>query len=210
LIPGLATPTLSYGNAGTLSFNNSSASSGYTTAAGFAASGDINATLAAKSGAFNLNSSSYFAFTLSLGAAAGISYNITDISFGSRQTSSGPTTLALYESKDGFNSDIHSLGNLTVATTSTWAAEDFPGIQISLPDNNTSIAFRIYGSGGSSASSGNWRIDDFAITVVAVPEPPTFALLLPGGLAVFCGMYLKLVSRHYSSSTTRCNSASVL
>lgn len=209
-LPGLATPTLSFGNAGTLSFNNSSPSAGYTTAAGFAASGDTNATLAARSVAFSLANSSYFTFAMILAPTAGSSYTVTDISFGSRQTSSGPTALALYESNDGFNADVHSLGTLTVATSGLWVAEDFSGIKISLPDNSTSVAFRIYGSGGTSAAAGNWRMDDLAVTVAAAPEPMTLALAVTGGLAVFCRLRFKSFSQRDNNSTTRSSSASVV
>lgn len=187
-IAGL-TPVFSYGNAPSLSFSTTSASSGYTTAAGFAASGGNNAYLTARTGAFNAGTSSYFSVSLSLSPAAGTACKVTDVSFGSRQTSTGPTRLALYESTDGAN--FSSAGSvLNVSTSSTWAAEDFSGIAISLPDDGSTVYFRIYGSDGlGTAGSGNWRIDDLAVTVETVPEPSTLALAalasLPGLVALW-------------------------
>jgi hypothetical protein len=41
------------------------------------------------------------------------------------------------------------------------------------------LTLRIYGSGGSSASAGNWRIDDLSVTLAvgAIPEPSTYAAI---------------------------------
>jgi hypothetical protein len=181
------TPAFSYGNAPSLNFYATSVSSGYTTAAGFAASGGNNALLTARTGPFNTDTSSYFSLSLSLSPAAGTGYKVTDISFGSRQTGTGPTRLTLYESADGAN--FSSAGSvLNVSTNSAWAAEDFSGIAISLPDDGSTVYFRIYGSDGlGNAGNGNWRIDDLAVTVETVPEPSTLALAtlasLPGLIA---------------------------
>jgi hypothetical protein len=183
MIAGLTT-AFSCGNAGSLSFNATSASSGYVTAAGFAASGGNSAYLTARTGTFNAAISTYYLLSLTLSSAAGTPCKVTDISFGSRQTGTGPTKLALYESSDGHNFSADG-SVLNVNTSSTWAAEDFSGIAISLPDDGSTVYFRIYGSDGlGSAGSGNWRIDDLAVTVVTVPEPSTLALAtlasLPG------------------------------
>lgn len=185
VVAGLSTPTLT-SSAATLSFNNTSASgtsgNDYTTAAGFAASGGNNAAVTAQSGAFDIATSTYFAFSLSLSLAAGTAYNISDISFGSRQTGTGPTNLFLYESTDGSN--FSSLGSiLAVTNDSIWKAEDFSGISISLLDDSSTTYFRIYGSNGTGSGTGNWRVDDLAVTLAPVPEPSTVVLASVGGLA---------------------------
>lgn len=181
VVDGL-TPAFSYGNAGSLNFNTTSASSNYVSAAGFAASGGNSAYLTARTGAFSTANSSYFLLSLSLSPAAGTACKVTDISFGSRQTGTGPTKLALYTSTDGSNfSPAGSV--LNVSASSTWAAEDFSGLAISLPDDGSTVYFRIYGSDGvGSAGTGNWRIDDLTATLLTVPEPSALALTPLAGL----------------------------
>jgi hypothetical protein len=191
-ISGLTT-SLSFGNAASLSYNNTSPSGGYTTHAGFAASGDNNAYVAARPGAFDLTTNTYFSFNLSLAASAGTAYSITDISLGSRSTSTGPSSLALYFSQD--NSSFSAVGSAqAVNQDSGWAAVDFSGAAIALPNDGSTVYFRLYGSGGSSTSSGNWRIDDLAVTltsVAAVPEPATLTLAIIGGMACFFALRRK-------------------
>jgi hypothetical protein len=181
VIDGL-TPALSFGNATWLSYNTTSASSGYATAAGFSASGGNNAYLTAHTGTFSTVNSSYFLLSLSLSPAAGTAYKVTDISFGSRQTGTGPTKLALYKSTDGSNFSPAGT-TLNVSPNSTWVAEDFSGLAISLPDDCSTVYFRIYGSDGSGiAGTGNWRIDDLAATLMTVPEPSILVLAPLAGL----------------------------
>lgn len=73
VISGLTT-SFSFGNAASLSYNNTSPSGGYTTHAGFAASGDNNAYVAARPGEFDLATNTYFSFNLSLNASAGTAW----------------------------------------------------------------------------------------------------------------------------------------
>ena len=171
-----------------MSFNATSPSGSYTTAAGFLASGGTNAAVIAKTGALNtaFGGSTYLGYDLSLSAASGVSYNITDVSLGSRQTGTGPTTLSLYDGTDGFTSTSNLLSSVTVATTSTWTADDFAGISVSLPNDGSTVSFRIYGSGGTgNAGTGNWRTDDLAVALMSIPtpEPSTLALVTVGGLS---------------------------
>jgi len=175
--PGLTVADLTRGdNDGTSPafFSGNSHSSGYTTAAGFAASGGNNAAMDCYSGALNLSSSTFFTTALTL---SNLPYAITiaDVSFGSYSTSTGPTTLSLYASLDGFVSDFRLLGQVTVLNNSTWAAVEFSNLSLSLNPGKT-VSLRLYGSGGSGvSSSGNWRMDDLSLIIktsltVSVPS----------------------------------------
>ncbi len=165
--PGLTLADLSRGgNDGTspVFLSTTSPSSGYTTAAGFAASGGDNAAVDCYSGALNLSSSTFFTTALTLSNPS-YAITITDVSLGSYSTSSGPTTLSLYASSDGFVSDFRLLGQVAVLANSTWAVVEFPNLSLALNPGQT-VSLRLYGSGGSGiSSSGNWRMDDLAFIV---------------------------------------------
>jgi hypothetical protein len=190
---GLTVSSLSQSNSGasvTL-LNASSPSSGYSTAAGFAASGGTNAEIVARVGALNMGASgsAYFAFNLSLSAASTLSYDVTNISLGSRSTGTGPQLLSLYDSSDGFASSS-LLSSVSVAANSTWAGVSFNDLSVSIPNDSSTVSFRIYGSNGtgSNSSSVNWRIDDLGVAlspVSSVPEPSTADLSILGGLFCF-------------------------
>ncbi len=184
---GLTTPILGQGNnhGTTALLTATSASTTYTTAAGFANSGTTNAGAAAFTGVLNTATSTYFNTSLTLSPAAGASYTLTDVSLGSRSTSTGPVTLSLYDSTDSFATVFNLLGTVTVSANSVWAASDFSGLSVSIPADSSTLSFRIYGSGGTgSAASGtaNWRIDDLTFSVSEVPEPSTLAFLGLGSL----------------------------
>lgn len=137
-------------------------------------SGTFNASFAAVSGAFNSATSS--AFSLTLTPAAGYQVSLSSVSFGSRSTASGPTSISLRTSADSYGADVYST---TVATTSSWALLSSGSLTSITGTALNPLNLRIYGSGGSSASSGNWRIDDLSVTVVvsAIPEPSTYAAI---------------------------------
>jgi hypothetical protein len=166
-------------NGTTAPFTTTSASSAYTTAAGFTASGSTNIGAAVLAGALSTSTSTYLAFSLSLDSSSTLSYTLTDISFGSRSTGTGPQTLSLYVSTDGFTSDFTSLGSVSAANNSTWAAKDFSGLSLSVPNDDSTLSFRIYGSGvvgTPTAGTATWRVDDVGVTLVPVPEPSILAL----------------------------------
>jgi PEP-CTERM motif len=184
---GLTVSPFSRGNdqgiTGGVLFNATSASTSYTTAAGFANSAGTNAVADTLGGTLNTSSSTYFSTALSLDLSASFFLTITDVSLGSRSTSTGPTTLSLYGSTDGFSSDSELLGSITVTANSVWAADDFSSLSLAINPGET-VSLRLYGSGGSgTASSGNWRIDDLAIALSSspVPEPSSLALVALGG-----------------------------
>jgi uncharacterized protein YgbK (DUF1537 family) len=187
---GLTTPILSQGNNNgtTALLTTTSASTAYTTAAGFSNSGTTNAGAAARTGALvtGASGSAYFATSLTLGPSSPSSYTLTDISLGSRQTSTGPQLLSLYESTDNFATVSTFVEAISILNNSVWTAHDFSGLSIAIPNDSSTLSFRIYGSAGTgstSAGTANWRIDDLAMTLVTtvVPEPSTLALLGGGG-----------------------------
>lgn len=167
----------------TLTNANSSGSTGYS-----GASGTFNASFAAVSGAFNGTTSSAFVFTLT--PSAGYTVSISSITFGSRSTASGPTALAIRTSSDNFASNAYST---SVSANSTWGLVNSGALTSITGTNLNPLTVRIYGSGGSSASAGNWRIDDLHVTLTvsaaAIPEPSTYAAIL--GCAALTGVLIR-------------------
>jgi hypothetical protein len=175
-------------NGTTTPFSITSASTAYTTAAGFSNSGSTNVGAAVLAGAFSTSTSTYLGFNLSLSSSSALSYTVSDVSFGSRSTGTGPQLFSLYVSTDGFTSDFTSLGTLPALNNATWAAFDFSGLTVALNNNDSTLSFRLYGSGvvgTPSAGTATWRVDDFAATLTptVVPEPSVAALGVLGGLA---------------------------
>lgn len=175
-------------NGTTAPFTSTSGSTAYTTAAGFSNSGSTNLGAAVATGAFSTASSTYFTTSFSLSSSSTLSYTLSDVSFGSRSTGTGPQQLSLYMSTDGFTSDFTSLGSVNVLNNSTWAAIDFSGLSVAIPNDDSTVSFRIYGSGvvgNPTAGTATWRIDDVAFEIGSVPEPSVAALLGLGGLGLF-------------------------
>ncbi len=129
---------------------STSASSGY-----FGASGGNNASIAAKEGILSISTSSYFEVTLT--PAANEQVDLSGMSFGMRSTSSGPASYSIYSSIDGY---ANSLAMGSISNNSTWTLNNLSFSTSLTGEAGSAVTIRIYGSGGSSASSGNWRIDD--------------------------------------------------
>ncbi len=156
-------------------FNTVNPSSGYSGSHGI--SGFHNASIAVVGGALDMVTSTYFEF--SLAPSAGYSLQATTFEVGSRSTASGPTTLTLFASTDGFTTSTQ-LGSASVLNNSTWALVSLPGFDYAA-SLDTPITFRLYGTDGTGGSAiSNWRIDDVDLGVVAIPEPPTYAVMLVG------------------------------
>lgn len=153
----------------TLTLANASASSGYT-----GASANYNASFATVAGAFNVNSSSAFTFTLT--PASGYQVSVSSISFGSRSTASGPVSLAIRTSADNYASNVFAS---SVTANSVWSLQTASSLSSITGTSASPLSVRLYGYGGTSASAGNWRIDDLnvTLTVSAVPEPSTYAAI---------------------------------
>lgn len=180
-LSNLAVSTIAQFNTTTTGGTTSSASSGYSfllDGTTTAASGSTNLIFSAKPGNMLTGSSSYMSVTLT--PSTGYSGTVSAIGFGSRSTTSGPTTLSLRSSLDNWATEV---AGFSPATSSTWA---YFTSTFSTPltiASGSSLSLRLYGYGGSSASSGNWRLDDLQLTVVVVPEPTTILLAFVGGAA---------------------------
>jgi hypothetical protein len=178
------TPTITRVNGGASTLVDSTSPSNYA-----GASGTNNIQAGAVAGALNPASSTYFEFTLS--PNAGFAINATGLQLGSRATSTGPTTITLRSSIDGFVAD---LAIVSQAADSTWRLLTLPGFNIT-GDTGVPVTFRIYGSGGTSASAGNWRVDDITLTATAIPEPGTYMLLASARSCVCSGSVARISSR---------------
>ncbi len=128
------------------------------------ASGEINAGITARNRNFQIDSSAYFEFTLT--PTSGNTVTLNGISFGSRSTGTGPTTLDIRSSASNY---LNSAGTVSVLANSAWTLinPSLPAISSTLP-----LTIRIYGyvNGGSGsistgASPNNWRIDDVKLNV---------------------------------------------
>lgn len=152
-------------NGTTTILDSTSASTGYT-----GASGTNNAGAAARTGALAIgnNGSAYFEFTIT--PTTGYYFSLSDISFGSRGTSTSPIKYSLRSSVDSYVSDI-ATGSLTA--NSTWALYSNSSIN-SVSSAGSPITYRIYGyngAGSPSVNTANWRIDDLILKghVIEVP-----------------------------------------
>ncbi|MFM8414423.1 MAG: hypothetical protein ACKOCX_06835 [Planctomycetota bacterium] len=199
-VSNLAVGAIGQGNTTTTGTASTSSSSGYTfflAETSTPASGGANLTFAAKHGVLSTASSSYMAvtFTPSIGSTG----TVTGIGFASRSTSSGPTTLSLRSSNDAFAAEI---AGFTTSTTSTWAYFTQTFSTPLIIDSGSSLELRLYGSGGSSANGGNWRLDDLQFDALVVPEPATLLLGLVGAVGLMtAGFRLGNLTRR---DTTRC------
>jgi hypothetical protein len=151
---------LTNGNAGSsvlLTNSSTSASSGYS-----GASGSYHACATAKTGALSVTSSSYFTFTLTPDETNTL--RVTDLSFGSRSTSTGPLAFCVRSSLDDYAADL-AAG--TLANNSAWALKRVAFAAFSQTPA-TSMTLRIYGyNGAGTANTVNWRIDDLTVAVSA-------------------------------------------
>ena len=175
--PNIAAGAVSRGNGGNAALlTAASASSGYT-----GASGGSNAIASVEGGALSSEGSSYFQFSLT--PEPGYALRLTNLSFGSRSTSTGPLAFCLRSSLDGYAADLVT-GALFA--NSAWsrmcAAPTFLSSIAGEP-----VVFRIYGYNGGGGPS-NWRIDDLSLEVQAVDpgaaSPPGIMSVLPQSVRV--------------------------
>ena len=150
----------SYGS--TAMLTTASASAGY---AGVSA--QFNACVVARTNAFSAaaGGSAYFQFALT--PSAGYTFAVTNISFGSRCTGTGPLAFCVRSSEDSYAADLVTG---TVTANSAWALKS-----VSMAATSTvagaAVTYRIYGYGGAgnvSAGTANWRIDDLTVAVNAL------------------------------------------
>jgi hypothetical protein len=164
-----------YGSAATIS--STSASSGYA-----GASGTYNACVVARSNALNTASggSGYFQFVLT--PQAGHTLSVTNLSFGSRCTATGPLAYCVRSSLDGYGADL-AAGALT--NTGVWALKEV-SLSATSAVAGAAVTFRLYGYHGTSSpasGSANWRIDDLTVAAnaqsAAVATPPGLEQVAP-------------------------------
>ncbi|MBX2887234.1 MAG: T9SS type A sorting domain-containing protein [Ferruginibacter sp.] len=128
-------------------------------------SGNYNVSSTAYNGntGLDLNVNAYFEFTLT--PANGYQVSLSSLVTGTRSTATGPKTLGVVTSADGFASTI---GTVDVSGNGTnWVKEDF---NISTVTSSSPLSVRIYGYDGTgtvvtNSSANNWRLDDLTIEV---------------------------------------------
>ena len=181
--------TQSNNNGTTALLNTTSASSSYTNPFNVLASGTINAGASARTGvlvpeAGATNGSAFF--QVEIVVPSNTTTSITNISFGSRSTGTGPATYSIRSSADGFASDI--LTN-SLTANSTWVMQVAP---VSIALSNGTNTVRIYGfngAGNATASTANWRIDDLtlALGTSTGPTPPSGLSYTPSSVSGVVG-----------------------
>ena len=173
-ITNLNVPTIAQYNTSSTFLSTSSASSGYS-----GVSGGNNAGSSASGGALGTAAGQSAAFEFTLEPTSGFQFALSEISFGSRSTGTGPVAYSLRSSADGYAADI---ATGTMSANSTWALKSNSGLSFS---SSTSVTFRLFGYNGSGSSSVSWRIDDLALTVavtstgVVDTTPPALVSVSP-------------------------------
>jgi hypothetical protein len=175
--------TQSNNNGTTALFTTTSPSSGYTNPFNVVASGSTNAGAAARVGAFNAASNAFFEVQIVVPSETTTS--ITNISFGSRSTGTGPQAYSIRSSVDDFAADAFT----NALITNSWAMQVAP-VAIALSNGTNTI--RIYGfngSGSPSANTANWRIDDLtlALGTGTGPTPPSGLSYTPSSVSGVVG-----------------------
>ena len=168
-------------NGTTTLLGNTSASSGYSFSldgVGTSASGTGNAAAAARTGAFNAATNAYFEFSLT--PASGFNGSLSALGFGTRRTTTGPTSMSLRSSLDGFAS---SLATFSAPANSTWTYQTATlGTPLTSAEDQA-VTFRLFGVGGTgtaAANTANWRIDDLQATVGTIAVAPPSGVPEPG------------------------------
>jgi hypothetical protein len=140
-------------------------------------SGDTNPTTLAES----IAGDDYIQFTVT--PNAGYMFSATNFSFIWDRSGTGPDTVTLRSSLDGFSSDLGTVGSISPSAFAT------NNISLSLTNITTATTFRIYGYGATAAAgTGGFDTNTNAVnvsldgTVVAIPEPSAYALIIGGGL----------------------------
>jgi hypothetical protein len=155
------TPGNNFGN--TQFLNGSSSSSG----AYPGASGELNASLAARTGPLNkgANGSAYLSF--SLNAAPGYKLSLSSFQVAIRSTPTGPQNYSLYSNADAFSAPLL---NQSISPNGVWHFVQLPLIGL---QPKSSLEFRLYGYNGVGVAAinvANWRLDDLRVEGTIIPE----------------------------------------
>lgn len=139
-----------------------------------AASGLTNLQAVAHMGSLSTKDSTYFEVTLT--PLEGYRLSVTNLSFGTRSTGTGPCAYSVRADTDQYAS---ALADGAIATNSVWTLKAH-ALSLRPATAGQSVTMRIYGYGGTSSGSYNWRIDDLRIdveTAVAAMKPLGVVLL---------------------------------
>jgi hypothetical protein len=162
-------------NNGTTTLLTSSSASNFS-----GASGGNNAGAAARTGVLNTGVSGSAYFEVTLTPQNGATLTLSEISFGSRRTSTGPQSYSIRTSDDAYATDF-ATGAL--AASSTWGLITNSSLSFVFA---SPVTFRIYGyngAGSASVNTANWRIDDWTFKTSTSGggdmTPPTLAAISP-------------------------------
>lgn len=165
--------------------STTSASTGYTftlSGTSTSASGTDNFGAAARLGALDTGTSTYFEFTITPNPVGEL-FRLQSIGFGTRSTLTGPQAWTLRGSLDNYASDLVTPGVLSNNSVWTYVTAALLNELVS----TTPTTLRLYGYNGAaddpSFQSPNWRIDDLQLAVV--PEPGAVALGVPAALVLY-------------------------
>ncbi|MEY4298940.1 MAG: polymorphic outer membrane protein, partial [Verrucomicrobiota bacterium] len=171
------------------------------------ASGGFNAAAAARTGSLSTgaNGSAYFEFSLT--ASNGFNLSLTNLTFGSRSTSTAPQLATLLSSIDSYAA---ALATNALGVNIGWGLIA-PSVTASALTNGT-VTFRIYGSAGTGSpgvNTANWRIDDlnlagFSVTNLVTTNAPTGSGTLgiaEAGTATFSGNILNNTAATLTAAT---------
>lgn len=175
---GSSTSPSSYSNSGDFSSGGTiSGATLYTNSASGDGGGNYGAIVPAAS-----STAMTISFTLSDSSAT---FQLDSFSFLSRSTTTGPTTLSLSVSNDGIN--YTTLWTGSASTDSVWSS--YTATFDTWTSTGDTVYIKIDGARISTtvSSSANWRVDSINLgySIVAVPEPETYALLAMGGVTLF-------------------------
>lgn len=181
-------------NGTTAMLTSQSVSGGYT-----GASGGQNAGAAARTGALNTaaGGSAYFEFTVT--PDPGYTFTVSDISFGTRSTSTGPQAYGIRSSADNFASNLAAGA---IANNSSWTLKSHT-LETA---HSGAVTFRIYGhsgSGNATAGTANWRIDDLRLTVASgasIPPAPAITSAATAGATANQSFSYQITASHSPTS----------
>lgn len=153
-------PGNNFGN--TVFLSATSSSTGYS-----GASGNWNASLAARSGPLQKEAmgSAYVEFSIT--PAPGFRFVFKSISFGVRSTQTGPRRWGLFHHENQYSL---SLAQGALSNNSTWYYVTSNGINYSAAQ---AISIRIYafdGEGSPAINVANWRLDDLTLQLEVMPD----------------------------------------
>ncbi len=150
-----------------------------------------NAANSISASGWNGQATDYFSFGFTV--AAGYTVDLQHLYIGSRSSGTGPGTMGLYYSGDGFGAALATFdqspgGNFVNSVVDLHGLPDLAGtVEFRLRQAGTMAA-----NGGSTGSNGTFRMTghfnagvfdrnaQFTGSVSAVPEPATYAMLLAG------------------------------